>query len=81
MTSEPALRVIMRRLREIMSEPGDGQARLDKIGRWFWGATRHVLERESKCGTRFEEANYAFSLAHSPWGGYYLSLSLWKRGR
>jgi phosphotransferase system, enzyme I, PtsP len=31
MTSEPALRVIMRRLREIMSEPGDGQARLNKI--------------------------------------------------
>lgn len=31
MTSEPVLRVIMRRLREIMSEPGDGQARLDKI--------------------------------------------------
>ena len=31
MTSEPALRVIMRRLREIMSEAGDGQARLDKI--------------------------------------------------
>jgi phosphotransferase system enzyme I (PtsP) len=31
MTSEPALRVIMRRLREIMSEPGDGQARLDRI--------------------------------------------------
>jgi len=31
MTSEPALRVIMRRLREIMSEPGDGQERLDKI--------------------------------------------------
>jgi len=30
-TSEPVLRVIMRRLREIMSEPGDGQARLDKI--------------------------------------------------
>ena len=29
--SEPALRIIMRRLREIMSEPGDGQARLDKI--------------------------------------------------
>jgi len=29
--SEPALRVIMRRLREIMAEPGDGQARLDKI--------------------------------------------------
>ena len=31
LTSEPALRVIMRRLREIMSEPGDGQERLDKI--------------------------------------------------
>ncbi len=31
MTTEPALRVIMRRLREIMSEPGDGQARLNKI--------------------------------------------------
>lgn len=31
MTAEPALRVIMRRLREIMSEPGDGQSRLDKI--------------------------------------------------
>ena len=31
LTSEPALRVIMRRLREIMSEPGDGQSRLDKI--------------------------------------------------
>ncbi len=31
MTSEPALRVIMRRLREIMSEPGDGQSRLNKI--------------------------------------------------
>ncbi|MFA5899772.1 MAG: phosphoenolpyruvate--protein phosphotransferase [Hyphomicrobium sp.] len=31
MTTEPALRVIMRRLREIMSEPGDGQSRLNKI--------------------------------------------------
>ncbi len=31
MTPEPALRVIMRRLREIMAEPGDGQSRLDKI--------------------------------------------------
>ncbi|MGQ0673409.1 MAG: phosphoenolpyruvate--protein phosphotransferase [Hyphomicrobium sp.] len=31
MASEPALRVIMRRLREIMSEPGDGQTRLDRI--------------------------------------------------
>ena len=31
MPSEPALRVIMRRLRDIMAEPADGQARLDKI--------------------------------------------------
>jgi phosphotransferase system enzyme I (PtsP) len=29
--SEPALRIIMRRLREIMAEAGDGQARLDQI--------------------------------------------------
>src|SRR6185436_14470055 len=31
MTSEPALRVIMRRLREIMSETDDGQEKLDRI--------------------------------------------------
>ena len=31
MTKEPTLRAIMRRLREIMAEPGDGQSRLDKI--------------------------------------------------
>ena len=37
LTSEPALRVIMRRLREIMSEPGDGQSRLDKIVRQIAG--------------------------------------------
>lgn len=37
MTSEPALRVIMRRLREIMSEPGDGQSRLDRIVRQIAG--------------------------------------------
>ena len=29
--SEPALRIIMRRLRDIMAEPGDGQSRLDAI--------------------------------------------------
>lgn len=29
--SEPALRVIMRRLREIMASPGEGQERLDRI--------------------------------------------------
>jgi ERCC4-related helicase len=44
----------------------EAEARLDKIGRWFWGATRHVLEREAHCGARFEEANYAFSLTRSP---------------
>lgn len=35
--SETALRVIMRRLREIMGEPGDGQSRLDKIVRHVAG--------------------------------------------
>ena len=37
MASEPALRVIMRRLREIMAETGDGQARLDRIVRQISG--------------------------------------------
>jgi phosphotransferase system enzyme I (PtsP) len=37
MPSEPALRVIMRRLRDVMSEPGDGQERLDKIVRQIAG--------------------------------------------
>ncbi len=35
--SEPALRIIMRRLREIMAEPSDGQSRLDKIVRLIAG--------------------------------------------
>lgn len=35
--TEPALRVIMRRLREIMAEFGDGQSRLDKIVRQIAG--------------------------------------------
>ncbi|MEQ1696309.1 MAG: phosphoenolpyruvate--protein phosphotransferase [Hyphomicrobiaceae bacterium] len=35
--SEPALRIIMRRLREIMAEAGDGQSRLDKIVRQIAG--------------------------------------------
>lgn len=35
--SEPALRVMARRLREIMAEPGDGQERLDKIVRQISG--------------------------------------------
>jgi phosphotransferase system enzyme I (PtsP) len=36
-SSEAALRVIMRRLREIMAEPADGQARLDRIVRQVAG--------------------------------------------
>lgn len=35
--SEPALRIFMRRLREIMAEPSDGQSRLDKIVRLIAG--------------------------------------------
>jgi phosphotransferase system enzyme I (PtsP) len=34
---EPALRLLMRRLREIMAEPGDGQQRLDRIVRQIAG--------------------------------------------
>ncbi len=37
MPAEPALRAIMRRLREIMADPGDGQERLDKIVRQVAG--------------------------------------------
>jgi phosphotransferase system, enzyme I, PtsP len=37
MPTEPALRVIMRRLRDIMGEAGDGQERLDKIVRQIAG--------------------------------------------
>lgn len=44
----------------------EAEARLDKIGRWFWGATRHVLEHAAQYGTHFEEAHYAFSLVRSP---------------
>src|SRR6478672_10343546 len=35
--SEPALRIILRRLREIMAEPLDGQSRLDRIVRQIAG--------------------------------------------
>ena len=37
MSSEPALRIIMRRLRDIMSGAGDGQSRLDQIVRQIAG--------------------------------------------
>ena len=40
----------------------EAEARLDKIGRWFWGATRHVL----KAYARFEENLHAFALAKPP---------------
>src|SRR5262249_22440933 len=36
-SAEPALRILMRRLREIMAEPSDGQSRLDKIVRQIAG--------------------------------------------
>jgi len=35
--TEPALRIILRRLREIMAEPSDGQSRLDRIVRQIAG--------------------------------------------
>jgi phosphotransferase system enzyme I (PtsP) len=35
--AEPGLRIILRRLREIIEEPGDGQSRLDKIVRQIAG--------------------------------------------
>lgn len=37
-------------------------ARLDKIGRWFWGATRYALANRAQ----FDEAHYAFSLTRPP---------------
>lgn len=40
----------------------EAEARLDKLGKWFWGATRHVLD---KCA-KFDEAHYAFSLNQPP---------------
>ncbi|MGV8892798.1 MAG: SNF2-related protein [Burkholderiaceae bacterium] len=36
--------------------------RLDKIGRWFWGATRYAL---AHCA-QFDDAHYAFSLTRPP---------------
>jgi hypothetical protein len=37
-------------------------SRLDKVGRWFWGATRYVLANLAK----FDDQHYAFSLASAP---------------
>lgn len=46
------------------------EARLDKLGRWFWGVTRFALAEHA----RFDQQSYAFSLLKPPAGmaqGYY----------
>lgn len=40
----------------------DAEARLDKLGRWFWGVTCFALEGRA----RFDEQSYAFSLNTPP---------------
>lgn len=40
----------------------EAEARLDKLGRWFWGATRYALADHA----RFDEQSYAFSLTKPP---------------
>jgi len=40
----------------------EAEARLDKIGRWFWGVTRYALSDRA----RFDEQSYAFSLRTPP---------------
>jgi hypothetical protein len=42
----------------------EAEARLDKLGRWFWGVTRYALDGRA----RFDEQSYAFSLATPPNG-------------
>jgi len=42
----------------------EAEARLDKLGRWFWGVTRFALEGKA----RFDEHSYAFSLQQPPAG-------------
>lgn len=42
----------------------EAEARLDKLGRWFWGATRYALNDRA----RFDEQSYAFSLSAPPTG-------------
>ncbi|WP_315809314.1 SNF2-related protein [Pseudomonas sp. C9-3] len=42
----------------------DAEARLDKLGRWFWGVTRYALNDRA----RFDEQSYAFSLNTPPTG-------------
>lgn len=40
----------------------EAEARLDKLGRWFWGVTRYALHDRA----RFDEQSYAFSLSSPP---------------
>ena len=42
----------------------DAEARLDKLGRWFWGVTRFALRNLA----RFDEVGYSFSLTQQPEG-------------
>lgn len=42
----------------------EAEARLDKLGRWFWGVTRFALEKQA----HFDHAAYAFALPQSPAG-------------
>ena len=42
----------------------EAQARLDRVGRWFWQVTRYALQARAQ----FDDAAYAFSLAQSPPG-------------
>ncbi|MFJ3046476.1 SNF2-related protein [Herbaspirillum chlorophenolicum] len=42
----------------------DAEARLDKLGRWFWGVTCFALDGRA----RFDEQSYAFSLNTPPTG-------------
>jgi superfamily II DNA/RNA helicase len=42
----------------------EAEARLDKLGRWFWGVTRYALSERA----RFDEQPYTFSLSHPPEG-------------
>ena len=40
----------------------EAEARLDKLGRWFWGVTRYALEERAK----FDDAQHVFSLIRPP---------------
>jgi hypothetical protein len=42
----------------------DAEARLDKLGRWFWGVTRFALSGRAS----FDDQSYAFSLSTPPVG-------------